>query len=106
MIVLLLRGISQVYGALPAGPNFSDAQILDPKNEYTILCVNPLVVVANLDQLGNRNLPCTWDDMLAPEWEKKSDHQGRRRVLLPRGPAAHVQGTRQKRVRGLGKQCA
>jgi len=58
------------YGALPAGPNFSDAQILDPKNEYTILCVNPLVVVANLDQLGNRNLPCTWDDMLAPEWEK------------------------------------
>lgn len=58
------------YGALPAGPNFSDAQILDPKNEYTILCVNPLVVVANLDQLGNRNLPRTWDDMLAPEWEK------------------------------------
>ena len=58
------------YGALPAGPNFSDAQILDPKNEYTILCVNPLVVVANLDQLGNRNLPRTWDDMLAPEWKK------------------------------------
>ena len=58
------------YGALPAGPNFSNAQILDPKNEYTILCVNPLVVVANLDQLGNRNLPRTWDDMLALEWEK------------------------------------
>ena len=58
------------YGASPAGPNFSDAQILDPKNEYTILCVNPLVVVANLDQLGNRNLPRTWDDMLAPEWKK------------------------------------
>jgi len=58
------------YGALPAGPNFSDAQIPDPRNEYTILCVNPLVVVANLDQLAHRDLPRTWEDMLAPEWEK------------------------------------
>lgn len=58
------------YGELSAGPNFSDAQILDPKNEYTILCVNPLVVVANLDKLENRDLPHTWEDLLAPVWKK------------------------------------
>ncbi|WP_320044052.1 ABC transporter substrate-binding protein [uncultured Desulfobacter sp.] len=58
------------YGELTAGPNFSDTQILDPKNEYTILCVNPLVVIANLDKLETRELPRTWEDMLAPEWKK------------------------------------
>ncbi|WP_321494999.1 ABC transporter substrate-binding protein [uncultured Desulfobacter sp.] len=58
------------YGALNAGSNFSEAQILDPKNEYTILCVNPLVVVANLDKLENRALPKTWEDCLNPAWEK------------------------------------
>ena len=65
------------YGTLPAGSSFSNAQISDPQNDYTILCVNPLVVVANLDQLGNRELPHTWEDLLAPAWEKKPDHQGR-----------------------------
>lgn len=58
------------YGTLPCGPNFSDAQIPDPQNEYTILCVNPLVVVANLDKLENRDLPRTWEDILTPVWEK------------------------------------
>ncbi|MCG8552879.1 MAG: ABC transporter substrate-binding protein [Desulfobacterales bacterium] len=58
------------YGDLTAGPNFSDAQISDPKNEYTILCVNPLVVIANLDKLETREPPRTWEDVLAPEWEK------------------------------------
>lgn len=66
----VVPGHFTAYGALPAGPNFSDAQILDPENEYTILCVNPLVVVANLDKLKNRDLPHTWDDILAPEWKK------------------------------------
>nr|WP_319397157.1 ABC transporter substrate-binding protein [uncultured Desulfobacter sp.] len=58
------------YGESATGLTFSDAQILDPKNEYTILCINPLVVIANLDQLDGRELPRTWADMLAPEWKK------------------------------------
>jgi len=85
------------YGAIPAGPNFSDAQILDPKNEYTILCVNPLVVVANLDQLKNRDLPRTWEDLLAPVWEKSLIIRGGdgfycHAVLLPTFKAFGSQG--------------
>ncbi len=58
------------YSDFPAGPNFLNAGIPDPENEYTILCVNPLVIVANLDQLNNRKLPSTWADILDPSWEK------------------------------------
>ncbi len=58
------------YGGFPAGTNFLNAGIPDPENEYTILCVNPLVIVANLDQLNNRKLPSTWADILDPSWEK------------------------------------
>jgi len=56
------------YGAFQPGPSFIEAGIPDPKGEYTILCVNPLVIVVNLDQLDGRSLPRTWADILDPAW--------------------------------------
>lgn len=57
------------YGRFQPGKNFKDAGILDPREEYAILCVNPLVIVANLDQVGSRKLPETWTDVLDPAWK-------------------------------------
>lgn len=76
------------YGHFQPGQNFEDAGILDPKEEYTILCVNPLVIVANLDQLDGRKLPGTWADILEPAWENSLTIRGDDRffchaVLLP-----------------------
>ena len=58
------------YGSFQPGKNFKEAGIPDPRGDYTILCVNPLVIVANLDQVGTRKLPQTWADILDPVWKK------------------------------------
>lgn len=57
------------YGRFDPGANYADARILHPENDYTLLCVNPLVIVANLDRLDGRTLPKTWADILDPAWE-------------------------------------
>lgn len=49
--------------------NYAASGISDPRGEYTILCINPLVIVVNLDQLKGRVLPQTWEDVLDPVWE-------------------------------------
>lgn len=64
------------YGGFQPGVRFMEAGIPDPKGEYTILCVNPLVMVVNLDQLDNRPLPRTWADILDPVWEKSLTIRG------------------------------
>ncbi|MEZ4485409.1 MAG: ABC transporter substrate-binding protein [Syntrophotaleaceae bacterium] len=43
--------------------SYQKAGILDPEHQYSILGVNPLVMVADLDRLGERPLPVTWDDL-------------------------------------------
>ena len=58
------------YGHMNPGQNFSEAGIADPRGEYSVLGVNPLVVVANLEQAGDRKLPTHWEDVLDPIWEK------------------------------------
>ena len=57
------------YGTPDPGPAFADSEILDPQGEYSILGVNPLVMVANLDQIGDRPLPQRWSDILDPAWD-------------------------------------
>ncbi len=76
------------YGNFQPGANFTDAGIPDPKGEYTVLCVNPLVMVVNLEQAGERPLPRTWVDILDPVWEKSLAIRGGEQffchaVLLP-----------------------
>jgi ABC-type Fe3+ transport system substrate-binding protein len=64
------------YGRFEPGKNFKAAGIVDPKGEYDILCVNPLVLVANLDQTKGRPLPQTWADVLDPVWKKSLTIRG------------------------------
>jgi hypothetical protein len=51
-------------------PLFAAAGIDDPEHEYMILCVNPLVVVADLKKVGERPLPTRWVDLLDPIWRR------------------------------------
>lgn len=57
------------YGSFAPGRAFEEARIPDPLGQYTILGVNPLVVVANLEQVGDRPLPTCWEDVLDPMWK-------------------------------------
>ncbi|BBO86462.1 hypothetical protein DSCO28_70280 [Desulfosarcina ovata subsp. sediminis] len=67
---------------------FADAGISDPGHEYTILCVNPLVIVADLEKVGDRPLPKRWADLLDPMWRRDITLRGNENffchaVLLP-----------------------
>ncbi len=57
------------YGTTRYAKNYEVAGIPDPRGEYTIICINPLVIVANLDQLKGRSLPQVWEDVLDPVWK-------------------------------------
>lgn len=64
------------YGQFEPGEPFKTAGIMDPKGEYDIICVNPLVLVANLDQTKGRALPETWPDILDPDWKNSVTIRG------------------------------
>jgi ABC-type Fe3+ transport system substrate-binding protein len=76
---------------------FKAAGMSDPHGQYTILCVNPLVIVADLEKVGRRPLPDCWEDLLDPIWQRDITLRGNENffchaVLLPfykdHGPAA------------------
>jgi ABC-type Fe3+ transport system substrate-binding protein len=76
------------YGDIPPGSSYAAAGVMDPLNQYTILGVNPLVMVVNTDQLAGRPLPETWEDLLHPRWQGSITLRGSRdffchAVLLP-----------------------
>jgi ABC-type Fe3+ transport system substrate-binding protein len=67
---------------------FADAGIADPGHQYTILCVNPLIIVADLAKVGDRPLPRRWADLLDPIWQRDITLRGNENffchaVLLP-----------------------
>ena len=41
----------------------------DPKGEYTVIGVVPAVFLVNTEELGDREMPRTWEDILKPEFE-------------------------------------
>ncbi|MFV0437901.1 MAG: ABC transporter substrate-binding protein [Desulfopila sp.] len=55
---------------------YRQAGIATPDNGYTVLAVNPLVIVANLDELGDRELPTGWHDLLEPRWQRSVTLRG------------------------------
>lgn len=78
-------------------PSFNGTCILDPLGQFTMLNVNPLIIVADLARVGNRPLPRRWADLLDPIWHHSITLRGDRQffchaVLLPffkeHGPAA------------------
>lgn len=67
---------------------FEKAGIFDPDEQYFILCVNPLVIVADLDVLDNKNIPKKWGDLLSSDFNKSITLRGNEdffchAVLLP-----------------------
>ncbi|MDY0190006.1 MAG: ABC transporter substrate-binding protein [Desulfuromonas sp.] len=76
------------YNTIETGANFRNAGIIDPEGHYTILGINPLVIVVNLEQLNGRPVPTCWADLLDPMWEDSITLRGTEQffchaVLLP-----------------------
>ncbi|RCX21067.1 ABC-type Fe3+ transport system substrate-binding protein [Anaerobacterium chartisolvens] len=53
------------------GEMLKRAGVKDPGGNYTMICMNLLVMVADLDQMGDLPLPKSWGDLLHPQYEKK-----------------------------------
>jgi len=76
------------YGRVNPSEAFAAAGLPDPKGEYFLFGVNPLVLVADLDQVGDRPLPTCWADILEPIWSRDITLRGNadffcHAVLLP-----------------------
>lgn len=76
------------YSAITTTRSFTEAGIVDPEGHYTVLGVNPLVLVVNTDQLNGRPLPTGWADLLDPMWQDSLTLRGNsaffcHAVLLP-----------------------
>lgn len=61
------------YDAADYKPNsiFSNINLKDPEGNYTIIASNILVMVADINALGDIEPPTKWGDLLKPEFEKK-----------------------------------
>lgn len=42
--------------------------LLDPEGDYSILAVVPAVFLVNKEELGERSIPKTWEDVLSEEF--------------------------------------
>jgi len=60
----------------PANSCFGDVQIQDPQHNYTMLTVNPLVIVADKQRCADRPLPRRWADILDPCWKRSITMRG------------------------------
>jgi len=58
------------YDQPPFNSEYDKAGIIEPEGAYSVITVNPLVMIVNKDQLQGRPLPTCWDDLLDPIWEK------------------------------------
>lgn len=84
----LSQGYFQEY--LPHGKNalLETQGFYDPRQEFTMLSTNMLVIVADLEKLGDRKIPESWEDLLAPEFRNSIAIRGDENffcngVLLP-----------------------
>lgn len=52
-----------------ANKDFENLNIFDPDKHYSIIGTVPAVFLVNMDQLGDRKKPESWEDILKPEFE-------------------------------------
>jgi len=76
------------YGQVAPSPSFAEAGLINPRDEYFVFGINPLVIVADLDKVGDRPLPNCWADILEPIWTRDITLRGTadffcHAVLLP-----------------------
>lgn len=57
--------------------SLKDAGFLDPAGHYTVIAVNPMVMVADHAKLNKRPMPSRWSDILKPEYERSVGVVGR-----------------------------
>jgi ABC-type Fe3+ transport system substrate-binding protein len=50
-------------------PDFSSLNLKDPEGQYSIISVVPAVFLVNTDELGDRPIPETWEDIMSPIFE-------------------------------------
>lgn len=62
-------GLFTGYGDITPSQSYTQAGVIDPLGQYTVLGINPLVMVVNTEQLAGRPLPETWEDLLHPRWK-------------------------------------
>lgn len=59
----------------PGGP-FAETGMKDPLGRVTLMCVNPLVIVADQARLGGLPEPRSWRDLLNPAYDKQVTMRG------------------------------
>lgn len=58
------------YDCSEFSQQFIEAGIKEPQEAYSVITVNPLIMVVNIDKLAGRAMPTCWDDLLNPEWKQ------------------------------------
>ncbi len=51
-------------------PLFKGRKLQDPSGNYSVISIVPAVFLVNTSELGEREVPRSWSDILKPEWEK------------------------------------
>ncbi len=49
---------------------FKGRNLQDPSGNYSLISIVPAVFLVNTSELGEREIPRSWADILKPEWEK------------------------------------
>lgn len=57
---------------------FEEMGLADPTGRYTMLCVNPLVMVVDHTRLGDLPVPRSWAELLKPEYRRKVSVRGQK----------------------------
>lgn len=61
---------SDLTGIESYNSDFADLDIKDPKGFYSIIAIVPSLFLVNTDELGDREAPKSWQDILDPKFEK------------------------------------
>lgn len=56
-------------GYTKVNSDFEGLDILDPEGHYSVIGTVPAVFLVNTEELGNRKMPESWEDILQPEFE-------------------------------------
>lgn len=70
-----------VFADVTAGwenDRFDGQDLTDPKGWYSVICVNPLVMVADHSRLGELPVPKAWADLLKPEYKRQVAMRGQK----------------------------
>lgn len=62
-------GVFETYSPFTPNPYLEKVGYADPGKHFSMFTANTLIMVVDKKMLGDRKMPETWDDLLAPEFE-------------------------------------